>query len=417
MFNHQTNKLNDFTPSWLKLPPTRERRPQSLHWLHNNNTNTFQSRKADSVLQKDDFPCLVEVPSRQNRNGGASAWSAPLTSSSSSPSPSPTLPNSASATASSVIGQLGSRGGNRMYKAMLPRNLTRRVLAPRPTNVQTQQQQPQLQPLQRQSTAEFDVKSVNNNHKDSDDQHHDSSLLHSKTDFMSSAASEIRDAPTRATIPTRLSPPIIDRTETTLPAAISSSIINIHQSNQQRNHYQGNEIYNQNLFPPASPCCDEAEERLLRAMGWKREELAGEGPLTPEEITEAIQWGHQIGINHLGATPFQNRQQKQPHQQEHHHHSKDDLLHYNRSKSKSLQQLKQPLNYPSTDRTNGNFNIIHKHERDLATLTGRSAQLEQAARMGSDLKRALLATMGVLADSDSDLEDDNEDSDDDADDG
>lgn len=113
------------------------------------------------------------------------------------------------------------------------------------------------------------------------------------------------------------------------------------------------------LFPPASPCCDEAEERLLRAMGWKREELAGEGPLTPEEITEAIQWGHQIGINHLGATPFQNRQQKQPHQQEHHHHSKDDLLHYNRSKSKSLQQLKQPLNYPSTDRTNGNFNIIH----------------------------------------------------------
>ncbi|OQR77372.1 hypothetical protein BIW11_07138 [Tropilaelaps mercedesae] len=416
MFNQQTNELNDFTPSWLKLPPARERRPQTLHWLNSHSADAFQSRKGDSVLQKDDFPCLVEVPSGQRRSGATSAWSAPLAPSATSPSPSPTPPVNGS-TPGSLVGQLGARGGNRMYKAMLPRNFSRRVLAPRPNNVSSQQLHQQQQQQQQQSATDLASNNNNNNiNNNNSKRERDEQVYGALRGRSTLATSEAAPATTTMTttptttmtttrVPTPVSSTVAEQTGSTIPAVICSAINSIQQSNPQHTQqYHGNESCNQNVFPPASPCCDEAEERLLRAMGWRREELASEGPLTPEEITEATHWSSQTGVSHLAATALYARQQQQQ------ECKRREFLHGSHDKPTTLQELNDQLHYRSVDRTKGNINIMHRRERDLKTSTGRGVQLEHVARMGADLKRALLATMGVVADSDSDLENDHEDS-------
>ncbi|XP_003747186.1 uncharacterized protein LOC100905204 [Galendromus occidentalis] len=227
MFNSMFNKnpeVNDFTPSWLKLPANGSRPP--LNWLQE---NSFQAaRRNGSLTQKDDFN-----PSGQQRVI-SSVWTAPR------PTAVPTAPAPARAPS------------NRMYKAVLPRNMTKRVLsrtAPPP------------------SDANRDAQAEDNNN------------------------------------------------------------------------------------------CSEAEERLLKEMGW--DELRGEEPLTDEEITN---------FKHLNG-------------------------------GVSLLQQKQQL----SDRANNN------NSNGLQTNRG-GLSSRRKLHGGPDLKKTLLATMGVSASCDD--EDSEEDSDD-----
>lgn len=169
----------------------------------------------------------------------------------------------------------------------------------------------------------------------------------------------------------------------------------------------------------------------MRAMGWRHEEVACEGPLTPEEITEAAHWGHHnLASNHAStATRFLrgNRQAEESGFQENQHEKLNNLLQlkhhlkYSFGDRDGLRSVMQVYTLCSYDQMNIHniciprcllsfeISVQQKHEREITTLSSRGVQFEQTLRMGSDLKKALLATMGVLADSD--LEDENEDSD------